>query len=244
MALVGCSGDAPTDAPADAPKGDAPAVAYSALASKIGSRVKVTAWVLGEGGGFTLEARYLNVLTPDPKVDWGAMVDDWKAAKALLDQLQDKPDAPADAGLVGEYTRIADAAEAWSGLIAAQESKPESIAWGDFGRNVVDSEYAVIGETPTILVSPKRSELKAAADAIVGRLDRMTGSVEVEVTGTVVKSADWSSKRRLASADKSSVESKAVVVEIDSIKILRVARDSLGGPTTRGAEGVAQPQTK
>lgn len=239
--FAGCTTSDNGDSKSSSPKGDAPMVQYGQLASKKGERVKTVAWVLGEGGSFRFDGSFVLILVPDASINWVDFFENHDSMEKLVNSLDGEPERIASAADVDEYMKYQRAVSEFNSQIRSAESSPDAIAWGHFKQNVLGARYDMIGDTPRILVRPTRKELRDEANKVWERYQQIAKSVEIEAIGTAFASEDWAKKHNADTNLQSAVSGKQIVIEVESYKVLRTARDAAKGPQTRGAESLEKP---
>jgi hypothetical protein len=241
LLATGCTTSENGDSSSSSPKGDAPMVQYGQLASKKGERVKTVAWVLGEGGSFRFDGTFVLIIVPDASLNWVDFFDYHDSMEKLVTSLDGDPERIASAADVDEYMKYQRAVSEFNAQVRAVESSPDAIAWGHFKQNVLGARYDMIGDTPRILVRPTRKELRDEANKVWERYKQIAKSVEIEAIGTAMASEEWAKRHNADSNLQSAVSEKQIVIEVESYKVLRTARDAAKGPQTRGAESLEKP---
>lgn len=240
VCLLGCQSKPSDLAPETA--GPPPAlIDYKAISGSIGKRVTLRAWVVAEGKSFKAVRdtdEYYFLLLGEAKLDWGDLARQVGAIEELLKKVRESDEPKARAGLVQEYTQLESKVTEWSESLKLAESS--STSWGRFRRDVIGSEYGTL-DGPVVLVSPTRQELEDAVKAILNRVRRMQASCEVEITGTVFATSEWpKSGQQLDPLTMGSIRKVPSIIEVDSIKVLKQAKDQApqGGPVgTPGGGG-------
>lgn len=238
--LTGCSGGSSVgDGEAG---GGAKSVKYSEIDKHVGERVKTIAWVFGEGESYRVEGKFVLALVPDPDMDWAGFFNDFEEMSSLVTSLEGDSDRRAEARDVDKYTKLQDAVNKWHEEIVKLEKAPECVAWGGFSQNVLTARYDWFSDAPTILVSPKRSELKAAADAAFERYEQIAKSCELEIVGRVRSTGDWAQDNRVNTTLGPQLGQKKFVIQVESYKVLKTAKEEAkaGG---RGAAGLIEAET-
>lgn len=223
--------------------GDALVTPYASLESSIDSKVTTTGWLLGEGESYKVGGSYLLVLTPNASLDWVAFFADHDEMDEISKSLEGDPDGRASAADVEAYTRLQNGVNAWSAQVAAIEREGATKAWAHFRENAMTAEYDAVGETPLVLIIPKRSELKAVADKVMARYRQIAKTCEVEIVGTVHSSEDWADKENVAASLAVTAKTRPVVVKVESFRVLRLARDLTTGPTAASATNLEDTRT-
>lgn len=240
ICVAGCSSEG--SGTNTAKDGEAKAVKYGELHKHVGERVKTVAWVFGEGESYRVEGQFVLALVPEPEMDWVGFFTDYDEMSSLVESLAGEPERRAEGRDVDKYTKLQAAANKWSGEIAKLEKAPESTAWGHFKQNVLAARYDWFGDAPSILVSPKRSELKAAADKLFERYEQIAKSCELEIVGKVWKRDEWAKNNRLETTLGAQLSQKDLVIEVESYKVLRTARDAAKA-AGRGTAGLEEAKT-
>ncbi|MCH8273921.1 MAG: hypothetical protein IH851_03950 [Armatimonadetes bacterium] len=238
--LYGCNNET-ADSNGDVVLGEATETEYSRLGMHVGKRVKVRAWILGEGESYRVHGEteeYYFVLVPDPEVDWRAIVSGLQETDKLAGSLEPDPEPRADAYDVQVYRRLQQAASEWHGLMRGQEAREDAIAWGKFRRDFFGSDYGTLTDIPMILLSPSRAELQKATDGVFARYRTFANSVEVEITGKVIRTEDWTDNvESIVGSMQQSVRAKQFLIIVDSVNVLRNGADAANDPS--GATGAA-----
>lgn len=209
-------------------RSEAIAIAHSQAENYVGKRVKVTAWILGGGKSFRTPGPpefFYYVLVPDPEVDWKAVAE-WQArtegAVKLLSSQEGDTITVEDGAA---YRRTIQVLDEYRALVQAQEEKPEARIWGRLKRKVFGEVYGLMPDMPSSWEIRTRRELVQAYESLLYRFRLLMGSVEVELTGILYRSTDRDSS---GIPFPSSVQTKPLVMEVESMKTLRTAKDVAG----------------
>ncbi len=214
-------------------------IEYPQAEHYVGKRVRFTAWILGEGKSFRTPGPpefFYYVLVPHPEVDWKAIAEGQARAEEEVKRLSHAVGEGMTLEDTGTYRRTLQMLDEYRALIQAQEEMPEAKIWGKLGRKMFGEVYGVMPDLPDSWEIKTRSELVKAYEALLYRFRLLMDSAEVELTGTLYRSGD---KDAEGAPFPATAQTKPFVVVVDSVRVLRTARDLVGegGPPVSAPVG-------
>jgi hypothetical protein len=221
LGSIGCAGSGEESKPA----GEVVSIDYAQAETYVGKRVKLQGWILGGGNSFRTPGSpefFYYVVVPDPQVDWNAIAEAQANAEEVVKRLSSQSGEEMSLEEGATYRRTLQVLDEYRALIQAQEEDPKAKIWGRLRRKMFGEAYGLMPDLPDSWEIKTRSELLKAYEALLYRFRLLMGSSEVELSGTLYRSSDKDSS---GVPFPTTAQTKLLVLDVDTIKVLRTAKD-------------------